>query len=255
MKNKVLQSYKYILYSWKLKYKLLISYAILIVIPLTVFMYFTYRNIAHSTETQSKSSSNLLIDQTTSFLNYKMNYIEYITEQIAFDNTLGNILKRDENLPVSPELMEDYLTASSIVKRLYKDDTMYSIGIFINKNIYYSNSENYGVMDSYFTNLDLLENEKWYKHLDEFSGKLLWLTHKDIPNKTNNYTIDVISGVRFLKNDSGGGNYTNIGIIDISLSVDDMNSIGFEVIFPSVSSIIPVCLRISINAPAPALVF
>jgi len=68
MIQKFLKAIKNLNYSIQLKYKLLISYFILILIPLAVFTFLSYKNISQSIEEQSKYSAEKVLDQTASFI-------------------------------------------------------------------------------------------------------------------------------------------------------------------------------------------
>lgn len=226
MIKKIYNIFINIINSMKLKYKLLLSYFILILIPLCLFTILSYSNISGFAEKQSKYSASQALEQARSYLDNKISNILYVSDQITFDNNLGEILKRDENLPIEPASYKDYIDASSIVSRMFRKNDMNKITLYISDTIFYSQSDNDGSSNYTFSGLNSIKQETWYKKLKSFGGKLLW-----VPTFNNNQTsatqIKAISALRFMKYSTSANStdFENIGVIKIDLLESDLNNI------------------------------
>lgn len=224
MMLKLFKVIKNLNYSIQLKHKLLISYFILILIPLAVFTFLSYKHISQSVEDQSKYSAENILEQTASFIEYKVSNIIYVSTQISLDQKFCEILKRDENLPISPVLMQDYYDLNSTISKIFKNNDMYGMTIYINSNIYYSN-ESKGENQNYsFSSLENIEQEPWYKKLQNFDSKLLWIPSSQTV-QTNSNDIKVVSAVRFIKYYVNNSYLENIGVLKIDLLKNDLNEI------------------------------
>jgi len=157
-------------------------------------------------------------------IEYKVSNIIYVSTQISLDQKLCEILKRDENLPISPDLMQDYYDINNAISKIFKNNDMYGMTIYINDNIYYSNESKAEGKNYSFSGLENIKREPWYKKLQNFDSKLLWIPSSQT-GQTSSSDIKFVSAVRFIKYYVNNSYLENIGVVKIDLLKSDLNEI------------------------------
>jgi two-component system sensor histidine kinase YesM len=206
----------------KLKSKLMIFYLILITIVFGFYTVFSFFSIYKSSKEQMKDAADQVLMQTSELLNYKLDNIIYASDQLFYNETMNDIIKRDRNMPISPQLLGDFNQMKVLISSAFKSDDMYRLTLYLDSSVYYSQSYSVkGNLKTQFSSISSISDEQWYKDLHKFDGKVMWV-EPAAAEKSEPEDI-VVSCVRFIKdNDS----YTNIiGVLRFDLLQNDINSI------------------------------
>jgi two-component system sensor histidine kinase YesM len=206
----------------KLKSKLMIFYLILITIVFGFYTVFSFFSIYKSSKEQMKDAADQVLMQTSELLNYKLDNIIYASDQLFYNETMNDIIKRDRNMPISPQLLGDFNQMKVLISSAFKSDDMYRLTLYLDSSVYYSQSYSVkGNLKTQFSSISSISDEQWYKALHKFDGKVMWV-EPAAAEKSEPEDI-VVSCVRFIKdNDS----YTNIiGVLRFDLLQNDINSI------------------------------
>lgn len=222
MKPFIKKLFHYINYSMNLKYKLLLSYFVLIIIPLMVYSLVYSLNVSRSTISSTEYSANQMLKQTADLINYKISNIIYVSDQILYDNNFTQTLKQDMGLPISPEVIGDYNSVREFLSKSFKENDMCRLMVYLNNSIFYSsetpNSE--GLSKTSFSSISTIENDEWYQKLLDSRTKTIWLP-PSINKQAANTNERVISNLRLIRNSSSYSE--NLGIIRIDLAESDLN--------------------------------
>ena len=218
MKNYI----KRIFYRTNLMKKLMISYSILIVLPLLALTLFSYAHLSKVLIQQFEYSSDRSLQQTSIYLDKVLDEIVAATDLIAFNSTLSDIFQEDVSSKSIIDMYRDYLTASSVIKEILVPETIHSVDVYVEENPFYvlkqaPNNEGISFIslkNSFAGELDQM--------LTNYYGKVLWFT-RSVQNSITQKDSMVITGTRYLKNTT---DYTtNIGILAVNIQQSSLNSI------------------------------
>jgi two-component system sensor histidine kinase YesM len=193
--------------------KLLISYLILISIPLGILTLVIYD---FSTETLYKYvsySAEQSFNQTFSYLSYLTDNIINAPNIIVSDNTLNDILMKN---PAAYNQYEQVLDMHDILQYLssFKNSRdIYRVRLYVHGGLIYT-SEN-----SYIFNIDEIQSSVWYQKLSQTTDKVLFCPVEYIGEKDAN-GLGVLSVARFLRNRN---NYTdNIAVLRVDMDMSNI---------------------------------
>jgi two-component system, sensor histidine kinase YesM len=230
----------------KIKQKLLLSYFVLIIIPLGLLTYLSSNLVATTVQDQTIKATKQVFEQTSSYLSFMVNNTVNTMKLIISDNnnpgsthgyTIGEILGRGldlENYAI-PQQMEDMNRLSRTLKNLknnadIKDMDKISktiknkaeinpIRLYVRDGLIYSD-ENIN-----FYNMDLAKKTEWYKKMISINKSINWFPSMYF----NTPGIDepkVISAVQFFKNPLKLNE--NIAIVRIGILQEDIDNIITE---------------------------
>ena len=138
MKNFILQKITFFK-NLNLIQKFLLTYCILILLPLTILFGYTYTKMSQIIESNILNSTDQAFDQSIDFLTYKFYRIFDISNSLAIDENIVNILRNDPN----NYLLSDQIGHLSYLRLFlssYEDESDVSnISLFINNDFIYSN--------------------------------------------------------------------------------------------------------------------
>lgn len=221
MKKWIYNLYFTFAYRMSLMKKLLLSYSILIILPMVILVLFSYLQVSETLITQFQYSSDKSLQQTSLYLDKILSDVISSTDQIAFNSVLTDIFEADVSGKSSVKIYRDYLTASALTEGIFVDDALYSVDIYIDKKplyVYDTSPNTKGISfvsieDEYACELETL--------LHDYNGKILWFS-RIIQNSVTKENIPVISGIRYMNSTS---DYTPLGIIVINLQQNFFNSV------------------------------
>lgn len=210
-------------YHIKLKTKLLISYVLLILVPFGFYTAFTFSSISESSRQQLQQAADQVLEQTRGLLNYKLNNVIYASDQLFYDEEMNKTIKRDQNLALGPQLLEDLNKMKVMISNAFKAEDMHRLILYLDSSVYYSNSYSIsGDFKTHFSNISSISGEDWYQKLHGHDGKVMWVKPTLI-TRFNDFSETVIPCVRFIKDID---NYSNIiGVLRFDLLQSDINTI------------------------------
>ncbi len=214
-KNNKIKFLKKMIYSIKnltLRKKLLLSYFILIFLPLGLLTFISYVNVAKIYEKQIRYSANQSFDQAYTFLSYKLNTLINTSDVIYFNSDVQNILSKDKGIYENDLVQQniDMLKLDKFLNGLNNTEDIYRASLYVPGWFTYSNQE------INFNNINTFTGTSTYKKLMTSKEKVFWLPPENIKNySSSDDPIPVISLLRKIRNSDQINDI--IGIIKVSI--------------------------------------
>ena len=148
--------------------KFLLTYCILILVPLTTLFGYTYTKMSQIIESNILNSTEQAFDQSIDFLTYKFYRIFDISNSLAIDENIVNILRNDSNnYPLSSQI--EHLSYLRLFLSSYEDDSDVSnLSLYVDDNFIYSNdNKNIFRMSS-------LNNSKAINIINTTNSRFVW---------------------------------------------------------------------------------
>ena len=191
-----------------IRYKLLISYLLLIVVPLCLFLMANTFTASRDTLKQASYSARQILNQTKSYLEFKTTSTCNLLNYIALNDTVQEVLERDEKEYIN-SIGLWAVDAGKLTKVFYKAISNTDTS---NVHLYMKHGlatifENDDIM-----NLNKNENEKWFIELSQSNEIIKWFTRRYfVSDKEINY----LYAVRIISNPQNI--YDTIGVVKLDL--------------------------------------
>lgn len=200
--------------------KLLLSYFVLIFVPLGLLTFISYVNVSRVYENQIRYSASQSFDQAYTFLSYKVNTLIKASDVIYFNSDVQSILSNNiytyENDMVQQNI--DMLKLDSILNSFKNNEDVYRASLYVPGGLMYSNQ---GIN---FSNMSTFSSTDEYKRLMHSKDKVIWLPPQTIKNDVAN--LDPISVISLLRKIRNGDQLSEIiGIIKLSIQESNIHDI------------------------------
>ena len=220
MKKWLRNLYMIFLYRMQLSTKLLLSYAVLIIIPLLSLTLLSYSHVSGTLIRQFRHSMDLSLQQTGTYLDRILCDIINATQQAAYHNTLTDLYRKNAPSNQLLALHQDYRTAYDLLNGIFSSDDFYSAEIFTTGKFVFAKSK--GLEGLSFISLDCDQGRMLDESLQSFYGDVLWFPPHTIEDPVLHRETTVITGARYMKETSI---YKNIGIITVNIPQELFNTI------------------------------
>lgn len=173
--------------------KFLLSYFLLIVIPLALLSTLTYRKVSGIVENYITFSANQAFEQTSSFLSYKLYRFIEISDLIRNDNNIINTLNKDADTYDLHEQIKDMVYLRQYLHSFEDGIDICKAALYVNDNFAYS-GDNVNLFP-----VSQAEKSKWYAELKKDGKKDLWCPSSYLSNN-NQDNGDFLSVIAAIKN-------------------------------------------------------
>lgn len=182
------------LHNIKLKYKLLISHFIVIVVLMSVFTVISYNRFSEVIYNNIMYAARQSYDQTLSFITYKLDKLENVSNVVSFGSNINRILTNDitENDTIS--LIKDYRELISLLSSFEDKSEIVNVRLYINPQLPYS-EENVNLYS-----IDSARNEEWFRRLNLQGGKILFCPSRYLGMQNGKTILSIAREVRNLDN-------------------------------------------------------
>ena len=198
--------------------KLLISYFLLILVPLVLMTVFTYKNVSENYEAQIIYSAGQSFDQAHTFLSYKVKTVINASDAIYFNTEIAEILKRNKAEYDIGQQNLDRINLEAFLNSFHNAEDVYRATLYV------PGWFNYSDQDIYFSNIDSFSESGEYKRLMDSNEKVLWLAPELIENSNN--SLDPVSVISMLRKIRDSEQISNIiGIIRLNILEKDIKDI------------------------------
>ncbi len=214
---------KNMIYSFKnltLRKKLLLSYFILIFLPLGLLTFISYANVAKIYENQIRYSASQSFDQAYTFLSYKLNTLINTSDVIYFNSDVQSILSKDKDIYENDLVQQniDMLKLDKFLNGLNNTEDIYRASLYVPGWFIFSDQE------INFNNTYTFAGTPTYKKLMSSKEKVFWLPPENIKNySSSDDPIPVISLLRKIRNSDQINDI--IGIIKVSILERNIHNI------------------------------
>ena len=191
-----------------IRYKLLISYLLLIVVPLCLFLMANTFTASRDTLKQASYSARQILNQTKSYLEFKTTSTCNLLNYIALNDTVQEVLERDEKAYIN-SIGLWAVDAGKLTKVFYKAISNTDTS---NVHLYMKHGLATIFENEDFMNLNKSENEKWFTELSQSNEIIKWFTRRYfVSDKEINY----LYAVRNISNPQNI--YDTIGVVKLDL--------------------------------------
>ena len=173
--------------------KFLLTYCILILVPLTTLFGYTYTKMSQIIESNILSSTQQAFNQSIDFLTYKFYRIFDVSNSLAIDENIVNILRNDSNnYPLSDQI--GHLSYLRLFLSAYEDDSDVSnVSLYVNDDFIYSNDNKNIFSMSY------LNDSKAMEIINTTNSRFVWGPSSYFNNYNFNNPSDYLSLFKTIK--------------------------------------------------------
>jgi two-component system sensor histidine kinase YesM len=141
----------------------------LIIIPLMLLSGIVSNKVSKILEKNITFSTSQAIDQTYSFLSYKLYRISNISDIIRVDNNISNILAKDPSSYEIYDQVKDMYYLRHFLSSFEDNNDIFRVRLYVNDNYIYSTEglNLYGINQAVGSN--------WFSVLKEYNSKNLWV--------------------------------------------------------------------------------
>ena len=115
-------------------HKFLLTYCILILVPLTTLFGYTYTKMSQIIESNILDSTKQAFDQSIDFLTYKIYRIFDISNSLAIDENITNILRNDPDSYLLSNQIGDLAYLRLFLSAYENDSDVSNISLYVNNN-------------------------------------------------------------------------------------------------------------------------
>jgi two-component system sensor histidine kinase YesM len=180
-----------------LRRKLLISYFILIFLPLALMTVVSYTRVSKDYEKQILHSADLSFDQAYTFLNYKLNTLIKASDVIFFSNDVQTILTQDRKRYEADVVQQniDSQRLENFLNNFKNSEDVYRASLYVPGWLIYSDQ------DYHFLNMHTFAETDVYRQLMASKEMVIWLPPHTIKNNDSNFDpVQVVSLLRKIRN-------------------------------------------------------
>lgn len=215
MINNKFKSIKAILKNQSIKNKLLFSYFMLIILPLLFLTMVSYFKVSTFVEDSMLNSAKKALEQSNSYLEYKVGNIVQAMNVIIGDTNIQENLSKN-----NPEYNNDIFAQIKSRDKLFmfidgqqKSFEIFRIRLYVRDGLMFSD-ENYN-----FFNLSKVQQVPWFKKLNESKDLIMWFGPNYFDNGDNDYHIPIISAARLIRSENSFSTVLSVLRTDIPESV------------------------------------
>ena len=213
MNSKFIGSVYQYIKNLKLRQKLLISYVVLIVIPLFLYSFITYSSFSDILQKKALFSADKSYSQAYSFISDKLLKVVKTMDVVVQDDNINQIAN------VSPEKtdifqqMSDMNHMTTFLHNLEDKTVVDRIRLYVKDGLIYANSGD--IKTSPLINIKDIQNTVWYKKLKDSGKRILWCPPDYFAGNEQN-SENTVSAVTFLRSSSDYSEIIALFRVDIS---------------------------------------
>ncbi|OPJ61953.1 sensor histidine kinase [Clostridium oryzae] len=176
----------------KLMHKFLLSYFLLIIIPLLLLSMLTYQKVSTLIESYITYSSKQAFDQTNLFLSYKLYRFLNVCNVVGIDDNLISILAKNPYEYDIHDQIKDMTNLRKFLDSFQDTVDIYKVRVYLNDVFTYS-SENVNILGNYQA-----KHSRWYGILKQSGKKNLWCpsSYLDKISDTDPNLLSVVTSIR-----------------------------------------------------------
>ncbi|WP_409345895.1 sensor histidine kinase [Paenibacillus sp. MBLB4367] len=203
---------RYAIKNMKIKHKLLLSYLLLIFVPVTIVALLTYYKTSQIVEKQVIESTKQSFEQANKFLSYKLNNIRDVSSMLFMNKEVQAILNKPMETYPLREQIDDYNNLINIVGAAQNSREIYSIRMFVNHEGIFSR-ENVTIMRV----RDYIDTP-WFRKVIDSKGGVYCRPTYAYDYGSQRGVQNIVSCMRTI--DSGGFSGKLLGAISIDILED-----------------------------------
>jgi len=152
----------------KLMHKFLITYLLLIMVPLTILFTYTYSKMSQMIENNVTQSTQQAFEQTHSFLSYRLFRIFDISNILSIDKNITSILLKDPSSYSLVDQIKDQTFLRSTLSSYENNVDVANVSLYLNDKFIYS-GENVNLYS-----IKQADNSKWLSMIKDYNSRYVW---------------------------------------------------------------------------------
>ena len=216
---RLMASLKKTLRDTSIRHKLLLSYIVLISFPLVFLVTISWRKISHGLRENMYGIVLNAIEQSASFLEYKLEYITNIADLIMLDSNLQQILTRDYGT-YHKDYMQQSVDAHSLYdyfKSFEDNNDIFMVRLYVRDGLTYSN------VPPYFLNMKTAAENAWFQEVLTPGRKYEWFPSSYFSPGANPNKEQVVALLRRVIDQN---NYRNtVGVLRVDIRENTLTDI------------------------------
>ena len=180
--------------------KFLLTYCILILVPLTALFGYSYAKMSNIIESNLLNSTEKAFEQSVDFITYKLYRIFDISNTLAIDENIVTILRNDpDNYLLSDQI--SHLSYLRLFLSSYEDESEVSnVSLYVNDNFIYKN-DNKNIFS-----MNILDGTKAINSINSTNARFIWgpssyfTTYNPLPSDTLSLFKTIKSPDNFAEN-------------------------------------------------------
>ncbi len=215
MKNKLIGNISQYIKNLKLRQKLLISYIVLIVIPLFIYSFITYSSFSDILKEKALFSADKSYSQAYSFISDKLLKVVKTMDVVVQDDIINQIANvSTENTDIFQQ-MSDMNHMTAFLHNLEDKSVVDKIRLYVKDGLIYANKSD--VKTSPLFNINDIEDKIWYEKLKQSGNRILWCPPAYFSD--NEETAEnTVSAVTFLRSSTDYSKIIALFRVDIAKS-------------------------------------
>lgn len=193
----------------RIKYKLLLSYMLLISITIAAVTWFSYNKTTKMIERQVAESTDRAFEQANEFITYKLNNVKDVSSMLFMNKELEQILlKSPVNYPLA-EQIDDYNRLLDMVRSAQNSREIFSIRLFVNDSGIFAKE------NSTIFNMKNFKDTWWFKLVLEQNGGLFCRSTYSHDYQDQRGSQQIISCMRTLQTQGFFGDVLGLVSMDV----------------------------------------
>ena len=166
----------------KLMQKFLLTYLLLVMVPLVILFTYTYSKMSEIIENNITQSTQQAFEQTHSFLSYRLFRIFDISNILTVDKNITTILRKNPSSYDLVNQIEDHFFLSSTLSSYENNVDVDNVSIYLNNKFIYS-GENVNLH-----RMNQASDSKWLSTITKYNSRYLWCpsSYLEDSDKTSN---------------------------------------------------------------------
>lgn len=227
MRKSFLEKLKNWFYDLPLSRKLMFSFSLFTLVPITLFFVFFYSDISGSERERAENAARQALDQAVSFIDFKVNNLNNILNLVSIDTRLNDIVIKNSS-GGKQEIREELDDFEYLNKLINKIKLQNGTGSPV---LYFRNTTLYTNVDSEFISIDDVQHTDWYRASYANHGKIIWFPGDYFENEKKlvktplrrTQPESTISAVKAIKNSNNLNEF--IGFIRYEIPEKEINTI------------------------------
>jgi two-component system, sensor histidine kinase YesM len=199
----------------KLRQKLLLSYIILILLPLFLYSFITYNNFSNILQTKALFSADKSYSQAYSYITDKFNKVIKTMDVVLQNPKINQIVSSSTPNTDIFQQMDDMIQMDNFLENLEDKTVTDKIRLYVKDGLIYANKN--ATNTSHLFNLKDIQNTKWVQKLYKNGVRILWCP-SDYFEGAGNSGDKTISAVTFLRSSNDFSEMVGLLRVDIARS-------------------------------------
>ncbi|WP_164821499.1 sensor histidine kinase [Paenibacillus koleovorans] len=217
MKVLVTRMFNAFLKDMNMKQKLLLSYLVLIVIPLGILAFLTYNRSSVILSDKMLDISSQSLDQLKSTLSYSLQSAVRSSNMVFSNKNVQDILLRDPKKYDLNTQYDDSVFLSDYFTRIQTEQSIYRIRLYMKEPTIYSNES------INFFNYKSIQDSVFYTNAAERNGQIYITSPYSFKYAGINDNQEIISAIRVVNNPNLYGEF--IGLVSVDILLRDITQI------------------------------